>query len=96
MQVNIKKDGKKNTYNLINSWDDVTLEKWAKLIDINNKARFPSLFIQSLLILEFSCEQTVATDIKDARSIESLNICVFLKLLFQKFSSALFRTQMYN
>ena len=39
MQVNIKKDGKKNTYNLINSWDDVTLEKWAKLIDGNNKSK---------------------------------------------------------
>ena len=39
MQVNIKKDGKKNTYNLINSWEDVTLEKWAKLIDSNNKSK---------------------------------------------------------
>ena len=39
MQVNIKKDGKKNTYNLIKSWDDVTLEKWAKLIDGNNKSK---------------------------------------------------------
>mgnify|MGYP003123281396 FL=1 len=35
MQVNIKKDGKKKSYNLINSWDDVTLEKWAKLINGN-------------------------------------------------------------
>lgn len=39
MQVNIKKDGKKNTYNLIKSWEDVTLEKWAKLIDGNNKSK---------------------------------------------------------
>ena len=39
MQVNIKKDGKRNTYNLIKSWDDVTLEKWAKLIDGNNKSK---------------------------------------------------------
>ena len=39
MQVNIKKDGKQNTYNLINSWDDVTLDKWAKLIDSKSKSK---------------------------------------------------------
>ena len=39
MQVNIKKDGKRNTYNLIKSWDDVTLEKWAKLIDSKSKSK---------------------------------------------------------
>jgi hypothetical protein len=33
MKVKIKKEGKKETYNLINSWSDVTLEKWIKLID---------------------------------------------------------------
>ena len=32
MQVNIKKDGMRNTYNLINCWNDVTLEKWLKLV----------------------------------------------------------------
>lgn len=39
MKVNIKKDGKQNTYNLINSWDDVTLDKWAKLIDSKSKSK---------------------------------------------------------
>jgi hypothetical protein len=39
MQVNIKKDGKRNTYNLINSWNDVTLEKWAKLITMDSKSK---------------------------------------------------------
>jgi hypothetical protein len=39
MQVNIKKDGKRNTYNLINSWNDVTLEKWAKLITMNSDSK---------------------------------------------------------
>jgi hypothetical protein len=39
MQINIKKDGKQNTYNLINSWDDVTLDKWAKLIDSKSKSK---------------------------------------------------------
>ena len=33
MKVKIKKEGKKETYNLIESWSDVTLEKWIKIID---------------------------------------------------------------
>ena len=33
MQVKIKKEGKTNTFKLIDSWKDVTLEKWLKLID---------------------------------------------------------------
>ena len=33
MQVKIKKEGKTNTFKLIDSWEDVTLEKWLKLID---------------------------------------------------------------
>ena len=33
MKVKIKKEGKKETYNLINSWSDVSLETWIKLID---------------------------------------------------------------
>tara|TARA_R100000544_G_C2223269_1_gene58935 strand:+ start:676 stop:1320 length:645 start_codon:yes stop_codon:yes gene_type:complete len=32
MQIKINKEGKKSNYNLINSWNDVTLEKWVKLI----------------------------------------------------------------
>ena len=31
MKVKIKKDGKKETYNLIDSWSDVTLEKWMQI-----------------------------------------------------------------
>ena len=31
MKVKIKKEGKIKEYNLINSWKDVTLEKWVKL-----------------------------------------------------------------
>jgi len=31
MKVKIKKAGKTKDYNLINSWSDVTLEKWVKL-----------------------------------------------------------------
>jgi len=33
MKVKIKKEGKKETFNLIDSWSDVTLETWIKLID---------------------------------------------------------------
>ena len=33
MKVKIKKKGKQKTYNLIDSWSDVTLEKWLKVID---------------------------------------------------------------
>tara|TARA_R110000796_G_scaffold13162_1_gene42898 strand:- start:1192 stop:1833 length:642 start_codon:yes stop_codon:yes gene_type:complete len=33
MKVKIKKEGKTESFNLINSWSDVTLEAWVKLID---------------------------------------------------------------
>ena len=33
MKVKIKNKGKQKTYNLIDSWSDVTLEKWLRLID---------------------------------------------------------------
>ena len=33
MKVKIKKGGKKKEYSIINSWSDVTLEKWMQLID---------------------------------------------------------------
>jgi len=32
MKIKVEKKGKKKTYNLIKSWEDVTLEKWVKLI----------------------------------------------------------------
>ena len=32
MKIKVEKQGKKKTYNLIKSWEDVTLEKWVKLI----------------------------------------------------------------
>ena len=33
MKVKIKKEGKVKEFKLINSWSDVTLETWLKLID---------------------------------------------------------------
>jgi len=32
MKVNITKDGQENSYNIIDSWEDVTLESWAQLV----------------------------------------------------------------
>ena len=39
MKVKIKKQGKVKNYSLINSWEDVTLEKWLKLIGIKDKTK---------------------------------------------------------
>ena len=39
MKVKIKKEGKKKTYKLIDSWSDVTLEKWIKLIDLETGSK---------------------------------------------------------
>ena len=33
MKIKIKKEGKKKEFKLISSWEEVTLEKWLKLID---------------------------------------------------------------
>jgi|TARA_R110002020_G_scaffold448292_1_gene661036 hypothetical protein len=35
MKLKVKKQGKKKTYNLITNWEDVTLEKWLKLISLD-------------------------------------------------------------
>jgi hypothetical protein len=39
MKVKIKKEGKKETYNLIDSWSDVTLEKWMQVIDVETGSK---------------------------------------------------------
>ena len=40
MKVKIKKEGKKTkTFKLISSWEEVTLEKWLKLIDFKNETK---------------------------------------------------------
>ena len=36
MKVKIKKQGKTKEFKLISKWEDVTLEKWLKLIDFHN------------------------------------------------------------
>jgi hypothetical protein len=39
MRVKVKKEGKKETYNLIDSWSDVTLEKWLKIVDLETGSK---------------------------------------------------------
>ena len=39
MQIKINKEGKKTNYNLIKSWNDVTLDKWVKLISKKEKTK---------------------------------------------------------
>ena len=39
MKVKIKKQGKKETYNLIDSWSEVTLERWLKIIDLETGSK---------------------------------------------------------
>jgi len=39
MKVKVNKEGKKKTYKLINSWADVTLETWGKLIDLESGSK---------------------------------------------------------
>jgi hypothetical protein len=39
MKVKIKKQGKAKTYNLIDSWSDVTLEKWIKLVEVETGSK---------------------------------------------------------
>jgi hypothetical protein len=39
MQVKVKKEGKQETYNLINSWSEVTLEKWLQIIEIETGSK---------------------------------------------------------
>tara|TARA_R100000353_G_scaffold172241_2_gene137236 strand:- start:2269 stop:2913 length:645 start_codon:yes stop_codon:yes gene_type:complete len=40
MKVKIKKDGKQETYNIVESWKEVTLEKFISInLDVNNKSK---------------------------------------------------------
>ena len=38
MKVKIKKKAETNEYDVINNWDDVTLEKWLKLVDVTKES----------------------------------------------------------
>ena len=37
MRLKINKDGKQSVYTMINSWEDVTLDKWIKIISTKEK-----------------------------------------------------------
>ena len=45
MQVTINKDGKENKFTLINSWEDVTLETYAKLISYKKKSNTDEVYM---------------------------------------------------
>ena len=39
MKVKIKKEGKQETYNFIDSWADVILESWLQIIEIETGSK---------------------------------------------------------
>ena len=39
MKINVTKEGKKKTCNLINDWSDVTLEKWMQLVEFEGLSK---------------------------------------------------------
>jgi|TARA_R110000744_G_scaffold378850_1_gene495648 hypothetical protein len=39
MKINVKKDGQNKSYTIIDSWEDVTLEKWAELNSKNKESK---------------------------------------------------------
>ncbi len=39
MKVKVKKEGKEKTYNVVDSWDEVTLEKWQQLVSGKGKTK---------------------------------------------------------
>jgi len=71
MKVKIKKDGVKKEYNLINSWSDVTLEKWLELnkIDTTKKGNKATQTIAALSTIPQDIIRKL--DIKDVAGILS-------------------------
>ena len=71
MKVKIKKDGVKKEYNLINSWSDVTLEKWLELnkIDTTKKGNEATQTIAALSTIPQDIIRKL--DIKDVAGILS-------------------------
>ena len=88
MKINVKKEGKKKSYNLINSWDDVTLEKWLQLIELENLSpsqeaiesiallsNMPKKIIKQLSIVD------VALVMKQVREIEKEGTTKFKNII---------------
>jgi hypothetical protein len=84
MEVKIKKEGNTKTFNLINSWSDVTLEKWVKLVDLEdgNKSKEALETITALsdmpegLIKELSIQDIAAlmTKVSELQSQADVNL----------------------
>tara|TARA_R110002020_G_scaffold414369_1_gene623861 strand:- start:340 stop:1011 length:672 start_codon:yes stop_codon:yes gene_type:complete len=69
MKVKIKKDGKQKTYNLINSWSDVTLEKWLQLIDIETGSKTKEAEETIAALSDMPKELIKQLSLKDASAI---------------------------
>lgn len=66
MQVNIEQGGKQNKFNLINDWDDVSLETYAKLIDYKKGNKTDDAFHVLSSMTDITKEFLNTIELKDA------------------------------
>ena len=91
MKVKIKKEGKTKNYKLISKWEDVTLEKWIKLVDLQKGSKtkeaqetiaalsnIPKKLIKELSIRDVAVIMDRLGDLQDKQS-SSLNKIVELE-----------------
>tara|TARA_R100000742_G_C4268498_1_gene86880 strand:+ start:49 stop:651 length:603 start_codon:yes stop_codon:yes gene_type:complete len=71
MKVKIKKQGKVKNYSLINSWEDVTLEKWLKLIGIKDKTKSKEAEQTIAILSDIPKELIKQLELKDVALIMS-------------------------
>ena len=87
MKINVDKEGKKKTYNLINKWSDVTLEKWLKLIDfkegtkteeaektIAELSNIPNKLIKELALQDVAVIMSKMAELQEKQNSSSKNI----------------------
>jgi hypothetical protein len=65
MKVKIKDKGKQKTYNLIDKWSDVTLEKWMKLIDSKTKSSTEEAVVTLQTLTDMPKKIIKALSVKD-------------------------------
>ena len=83
MKVKIKKEGKEEIYNLINSWDDVNLTTWIKLIEVETKSQseeaeetiaalsdIPRDLIKSLALKDVAIILSKLSDLQAGQTVE--------------------------
>ena len=87
MKVKIKKKAETKEFDAINSWDDVTLDKWLKLVDINKDSsseealqtikqltNIPENLIKELSIADVSVIMEHFTKLQEKANTELTNI----------------------